>query len=476
VGLADWTKDVPADAVDLTRPGALPGLLAAYGGAQPEVLRTVLARAYDLGAQSAVLEYRYLDPDYRNEHSRFYSTTFRRYPSVAHRLHFFAKPVPPALLSDVQPARFNDLDYLGYTVLRPVPGAPVGRTMLRPHEDVATHITCLATDTVHLLGERLTVAATPFMAQDAQLSICAHADLWMVARYHHLRFGGPSVLPGDIADAAPQDIGRGTPSSGLSLYQISVASGRLGLPALVYKLDPPPDGESLFRIACRYLNSGMPVIVGGDEHAFVLVGYERVNSGKPDERIYFFRHDDESGPYGAVENWMFDEYSPWDYLVVPLPAKVYLSGEEAEVIGEEHLRQALEDHPSPEAAAMLKQLDDPAHPVSFRTTVIQSNDFKTGLEQRGVPEDLAAIYRRMQMSRWVWVVELQDRALRDDSDPFVLAEVIIDATDHVRDRHVLAYRIPGVIAQWDPDADKIDFGQLAAMQPLRPVSPREARG
>lgn len=125
---------------------------------------------------------------------------------------------------------------------------------------------------------------------------------------------------------------------------------------------------------------------------------------------------------------------------------------------------------------MLKQLDDPDHRVSFRTTVIQSNDFKTGLEQRGAPEDLAAIYRRMQMSRWVWVVELQDRALRDDSDPFVLAEVIIDATDHVRDRHVLAYRIPGVIAQWDPDADKIDIGQLAAMQPLRPVSPREARG
>lgn len=442
-----------------------------YGGAQPEVLRTVLSQAYDLGAQSAVLEYRYLDPDYRNEHSRFYSTTFRRYPSVAHRLHFFSEPLPPELMSATEAARFSNMDYLGYTVLRPVAGAPVGRTMLRPHEDIATHVTCQTQDTVHLLGERLTVTAAPFMAQDAQLSICAHADLWMIARYHHLRFGGPYVLPGDIADAAPQDVGRLTPSSGLSLYQISVAAARLGLPALVYGIHPPPTGESPFRIACRYLNSGIPVIVGGDEHAFVLVGYERVNAGQPDERIHFFRHDDEVGPYGVVENYLFDDYSPWDYLVVPLPAKVYLSGEEAEIIGEEHLRQALEDHPSEKSDELLTRLYDPARPLSFRTTVIQSNDFKTSLDRRGVPEALAAIYRRMQMSRWIWVVELQDRTLRDDGNRFVLAEVVIDATDHVRDRHVLAYRVPGVIAQWDPDADKIDFGLLDAIAPLAPVTP-----
>lgn len=472
--LADWTKDVPADAVDLTLPGALHGLVTAYGGSQPDVLEAVLAQAYTLGAQSAVLEYRYLDPDYRNEHSRFYSTTFRRYPSVAHRLHFFSEPIPPELMSTSKPARFSKLGYLGYTVLRPVAGAPVGRTMLPPSNNIASNVTCLATDTVHLLGERLTVTAAPFMAQDAQLSICAHADLWMVARYHHLRFGGPSVLPGDIADAAPQDIGRGTPSTGLSLYQISVASNRLGLPALVYKINPAPDGESLFRIACRYLNSGMPVIVSGDEHAFVLVGYERVNAGKPDERIHFFRHDDETGPYGLVDNYLFDEYAPWDYLVVPLPSKVYLSGEEAEIIGEQHLRQALEDHPSTDADQLLARLDHDDRPLSFRTTVIQSNAFKTALDGRDVPEDLAAIYRRMQMSRWIWVVELQDRALRDAGNPHVLAEVIIDATDHVRDQHVLAYRIPGVIAQWDPDADKVDIRSLAAIEPLIPVAPAKS--
>jgi hypothetical protein len=278
------------------------------------------------------------------------------------------------------------------------------------------------------------------------------------------------VLPGDIADAVPQDIGRGTPSIGLSLYQISVASSRLGLPALVYSLQPPPDNESLFRIACRYLNSGLPVIVGGGEHAFVLVGYERVNAGRLDERIRFFRHDDELGPYGAVDNYLFDEYSPWEYMVVPLPSKVYLSGEEAEVVGEAHLRQALEDHASNQNNRLLTDLDDPSRPLSFRTTVMRSNDFKTGLDERGVPAPLAAVYRRMQMSRWVWIVELVDRKLRNAGDPFVLAEILVDATDHVRDRHVLAYRVPGVVAQWDPDADQIATRELEPIPPLRPVS------
>jgi hypothetical protein len=222
--LQDWSKAEPAAALDLTQPGVLPGIVDQYGAAAPDVLSSVLAQAFALGAQSAVLEYRYLDPDYRNEHSRFYSTTFRRYPSVAHRLHFFSERVPPNLASSGTPARFDQLGYLGYTVLRPLSGAPVGRTMLSPPLDVKTHITCLAADKVNLLGEELTVEAMPFMAQDAQLSVCAHTDLWMISHYHHLRFQSPRVLPGDITDAVPQDIGRGTPEQCLRPVDRSAGS------------------------------------------------------------------------------------------------------------------------------------------------------------------------------------------------------------------------------------------------------------
>lgn len=456
----------PADAVDLRRPGALVSLLRSYGGANPSVLETVLGQAFTLGAQTALVEYRYLDADYRNEHSRFYSTTFRRYPSAAHRLHFFRSPIPPALTSRDRPARFDGLGYLGYTVLRPVPAAPVGRTMLAPPNDLVSHVTCSARDRVNLLGEPLRIKGSPFIAQDAQLSRCAHATLWVTAYYHHLAYGTPRLLPGDIAAAVPSELslGRAVPSEGLTVFQMSAAATRIGLPALVYDLDDLPSGESLFRIACRYLNSGLPVTVTGGGHAFVLVGYYRVDPGTPDERIHFIRQDDEVGPYQVVENFLLDDYAPWEYLIIPLPTKVYLSGEEAEVVGEARLRTALAASPDPAASPLLDAIR--RHSVSFRTTVLRSNDFKVGLGRRGVPEPVASIYRRMPMSYWIWVVEATDRAARDRGDPCVLAEAVIDATDHLRDLHVLAWRIPGELVRWSPDED-----QLKPRHGLAPVPP-----
>ena len=55
---------------------------------------------------------------------------------------------------------------------------------------------------------------------------------------------------------------------------------------------------------------------------------------------------------------------------------------------------------------------------------------------------LQAVYQRMHLSRWIWVVEATYREERNRGEPCVAAEAILDATDHVRDLHVLARRIP----------------------------------
>jgi hypothetical protein len=87
----DWTPD--------DQPGYVHGIRDAsdldrvhdvYSPDRPNrPLRRILDVAAAHGVQSIVVEQRYIDFDYRSEHSRFYSTTFRRYPSVCHRLHFF---------------------------------------------------------------------------------------------------------------------------------------------------------------------------------------------------------------------------------------------------------------------------------------------------------------------------------------------------------------------------------------------------
>lgn len=465
----EWSRsDPPALLVDLREPGSLDWLLDRYGGSNPTVLESVLAQVFQLGAQMAVVEYRYIDADYRDEHSRFYSKAFRRYPSVGHRLHFFSNAPPEEMESELQPVNLEGLDYLGFAVLRPVPGAPVGRTMIRPPRDLAAYIACVADDSANLFGTRLTVTGCPFIAQDAQLSVCAHATLWVIAHYHHLRYSRPRLLPGEIAEAVPSELGLGrpTPSIGLSIFQIAETATRIGLPALVYSLDRLPDGESLFRIVCRYLNSAMPVIVAGGGHAFTLIGYRRTHAATGEERIHFIRHDDESGPYQVVENPYLDDYSPWEYVIVPLPQKAYLSGETAEVVGSEMLQFSIRNSPAEAGQALSQELDDPVHSLSFRSTLLLSNKFKSGLGDRLMPAELTAMYQRLPLSRWVWVVELTRRQERDAGEPCVVAEAVLDATDHLRDLRVLAWRIPGQFFAWSPDEDVVQVADGLDPAPL----------
>lgn len=459
MNFADWAgpPGEPGLVVDLRVPGALGELLTRYGAARPRVLANVLAHAYGLGAQMAVIEYRYLDADYRNEHSRFYSGTFRRYPSIAHRIHFFST-APPAELDDEDvPAMFPPDAYLGFCVVRPVSGAPVGRTMLPPPDELAPYVSCQSEDHVNLFGTPLRIRGVPFMAQDAQLSVCAHASLWIVARYHTERFGAPKFLPSDIADVVPAAVGLGrpTPSLGLTIHQMLEASRLIGLPCLLYDIQRSAAAkESMYSLTCRYLNSGIPVIIAGGGHAFTLIGYQPYRSHDGSKLIRYIRQDDEVGPYQVVNNPNLDDYHPWKYLIVPLPTKIYVSGEKAEALGRERILSTLRSISSSDASTLLHRIE--TGEVKVRTTVTLSNDFKSGLLKRGLDATATAIYQRMPMSRWIWVVELTEVADRDVGAPCVVAEAVVDATDHLRDLHVLAWRVLDTLSRWLPDQDMVE--------------------
>lgn len=461
-----WAGDgSAARSIDLTQVDALDTLADFYGSRDSsDVVTNVLSRAYGLGAQTAVVEQRYVDPDYRNEHSRFYSTTFRRYPSVAHRVHFFESPIS-AFPTQPVPFHFRNQGYLGYTVFRPVPAAPVGRTMLKASPQIEkSAIACLARDRVNLLGTDLDVTGIPFYAQDAQLSRCGHAALLSAGYYHHLTFGRPRYLPGDIADAVAAGggwLGRLLPSPGVNIAQLCAGAFNIGLPALHYpveQLPRLPGGGDLEATVCRYLNSRIPVVVATRTHAFLLVGYERRDNPDGGQDIRFLRQDDEVGPYEWVDQWQLDDrYGPWEHLVVPLPSKVYLSGEDAEVIGTESLREALGRSDDAADSRLLNLLDDPQGPVSYRATIMPANDYKRGVRARHLPDAVAAMVQQAQLSRYIWVVELTDRAARDNRGECVLAEVVIDTTDHARDPHPLLWRIPSGVGLQPPDAEAATF-------------------
>lgn len=230
----DWTpNDDPAEPVDVTLPGAWQGLVDRYTAGRGSLpLSRLVEIAKSLGVQSVLVERRYIDLDWRSEHSRFYSTTFVRYPSVSHRLHFFKSPLPTDLgdLSSVQQS------YCGYSVMRPLPSSPVGRTMIAPPPELAGAVRCEATEVVDLFGWPMTVTAMPFVSQDAQYLRCAHADLWMTFYLAHLSQGLARRLPHEIHDATMGGViaARQVPSEGLSLEQMLGGMTKLGLsPALL---------------------------------------------------------------------------------------------------------------------------------------------------------------------------------------------------------------------------------------------------
>lgn len=476
--LAAWTDDTRVEFFDLDSRGDFLHLAALYEGIDPTLFHALIHRARDIGARTVVAEHRYLDADYRSEHSAFYSTTFRRYPSIAHRLHFFSDLRSRADHPASRPSAFPQATYLGYSVVRPVGAAPIGRTLLVPPADIAPFVSCVVSENVNLFGSDLVFRASPYMSQDSQLGVCVHVTAWVVAYYHHCAFAGRRWLPSEIAAAAPLHRGRRVPvpAEGLTIEQLSGILDELGLPAIVYRNEKLTDEEDLFSVCCRYLNSGLPVIVAGGNHAWVLVGYRRVRA-RGGVAIEFIRQNDQAAPYQVVSNPFTDhpKYRPWDYLVVPLPKKLYVSGERAEGAARAKVRETLEQSAQTDDKRLLERID--RREMKFRSTALLSNEYKraTSAPSRPMPAALAAAYQWMPMPRWVWAVEVVETAAYDLGGPSVLGEVIVDATDHTDDLRPVAWRIGDVLRTWDSDSAKagsVIVGPVPSLQPLSKLDTR----
>src|SRR5687768_5554985 len=87
-----------------------------------------------------IIEPNYFDRDYLSEFVAFYSTSAAGYLNICQRLHFFSAQVSRpdfsrALGGDPDSVRSITEAYLGHVVLRPIPGAPLGKTVLRTYPD-----------------------------------------------------------------------------------------------------------------------------------------------------------------------------------------------------------------------------------------------------------------------------------------------------------------------------------------------------
>lgn len=374
------------DVVDFT-PDLLP-LLTSRGAfarapiAAIEQLQFVARQAEKNGARSIAFETAYVDRDFMEEFSTFYSRNLTAYRNSCTRLHFF-RTRPAKTMRELRRLgggayskaeyvtacqQFSRDVYVGFSVIKPLGGTPVGRTVIRvdverdEESGKWTEFPSARTYHAHFVGVDLTVHGLAFQQQDVGVSACATTALWSsLNKARELEDIGPST-PAQITNVAAQHalpLGRAMPSEGLSVDQMCQAVRAIGLSPYLFRCDEQVRPHTLVYSAVK---SGFaPVLVLQrlgerrealhDYHAVTAVGaaFEPVmnphdvveDSGtwlKSQEMRRIFVHDDRYGPTlpahigpsddGTLElrpEWLDDESWAIREVLLPLHAKIRLS-------------------------------------------------------------------------------------------------------------------------------------------------------
>jgi hypothetical protein len=449
-------------------------------------LRYVESYARDLHCKSIAVESPYVDRDYMEDHSVFYSKCLHPYPNYCRRVHFFAEEkasVELALerLLDIGIAkglkeyrkrcrRFSKKVYLGFAVIKPLAGSPVGRTVLRCFPSIPSD----ATDKTrrifagtrryiaHFAGVQLSVRGLAFQQQDIGVSACATTAIWSALQKVRDHEDIATYTPAQITSLASKyslPFGRAMPSEGLSIDQMCQAIQAAGVSPSVLRLENLSDAKGYLHTA---LSSGLaPVLIlkkgTSSYHAITVVGMKmRV----PRERslmipgvddvagslVALYVHDDRKGPYLRA-NLETRETTPTlcipsrdrpaemdvfdiTHMIVPVHDKIRLS---ISNLREFALKAVAEIHQLRELIEKTLQKSFPESDVLFDTQIVRSHKYGEALLETLPVESKQVIaeFCKIPMPRYLAVIRL--------TAPFLGGiDVLIDTTSTQRNAHCVA--------------------------------------
>lgn len=286
----------------------------------------------EANARTILVETPYVDRHYLEEYAHYYATTLRPPPPKATRLHFFSTVLTDDdfanFVTQAAEEDFGDVckelstHYLGFAVIRPLPDAPVGRTVLATFQAIDRCFTLPPHPyRVHLCGLKLSVCGVPFQQQEQAVGACATTAVWTALAQVMRHDGGRAPTPFAVTEAATRNwlSDRIFPAaSGLKKEQILEAIRQFGYAPLFFE---PRLKTELFTLAIKcYLRSGIPVILkiqydrDDEAHAVTVVGFREDDSlieyreegwtsfslnSRGLCRLYI--HDDRLGPYARAE-------------------------------------------------------------------------------------------------------------------------------------------------------------------------------
>lgn len=304
-----------------------PGLAADWPPPQAKYLKVYLQ---EIGCQTVIVENHYIDRVFMHDDAVYYVRSLRSYPNFTKRAHFFKQSfdhtrwhemIDRAGHGERLRIQQNLQDsYLGFSIIRPLPDSPIGRTVLpaispRAPSETTSPFTTIRRHNVHLAGFSLYVDGVPFQSQDQGVSACATTALWSaldcVAATEEIAVSSPASIT-ESATHYPLQEGRRFPTEGLTIRQICEATRAAGFsPLVIHGKSIADDTLQIF----SYSHSGfapvlalLPTQAGEPGHAVCCVGLRQGPPQPQADMDYKFReassglrglyiHDDRLGPY-----------------------------------------------------------------------------------------------------------------------------------------------------------------------------------
>lgn len=295
----------------------------------------------EIGAKTIITEENYINKDYIQDYSFYYSLCFKQYSNKCKRIHFFSNKFSLYELQDnlLLPQHENKEfwgNYLGFIVVKPIPTTNIGFTILKTYASDETlhnrNFFGLRKYNVHFFGTKIKIKSLAFQEQDSVLAACATTAIWSMlskaALDYHTTLKSPSEITKD-ADNLGHDGSRLFPNKdGLNINQICKAIYNSGLVTELKQPDMTHDssGEAVLsnsyikQIINAYSPIGIPLILiiavpnsaSYGLHAITVSGMKQNEispiTNKPETLSYIsefidklYAHDDQFGPFVRIE-------------------------------------------------------------------------------------------------------------------------------------------------------------------------------
>jgi len=301
---------------------------------------------FKLKAKSFIIENKYVSRDYLDCFKGYIVHSFDNYSKYCKRLHFFKSNFSPdKIISELGNPDSKILkkltnSYLGFIVVRPIPNAIFGLTLLNLNKSHPEDIIFGARHyETHILGFSKNIFSIAYQEQDRLTSACATASIWFVLNKlslsprHSLK---STIKITQSTGLIGNDGNRLFPNNGLSPSSVALALKKSKVDLFKMSIDDNHKNSDITRILYSYSFLALPILLiieiknlypETKFHSVAIVGYKN-NAHNSYQLAYkdislvsdfikiFYATDDQ---YGPLVNFEFENgrslKCPWNYNI-----------------------------------------------------------------------------------------------------------------------------------------------------------------